>query len=167
MKNSLVAKAGPAALCRLVMLFCREKAGWPTGILPLAFSDIPLTWDGTESSTDDAIDALLEAPDCDGTGDLDGSEGRASSASESSSSSPIAKALSSSGTFPKVGVRATVGLRRLSIELVRVRSSPPSLRCWFCRSISSCPLSKVKSLSAWNLFRDRTIAYTRLGLCWY
>ena len=109
MKNSLVAKAGPAALCRLVMLFCREKAGWPTGILPLAFSDIPLTWDGTESSTDDAIDALLEAPDCDGTGDLDGSEGRASSASESSSSSPIAKALSSSGTFPKVGVRATVG----------------------------------------------------------
>lgn len=28
-------------LLRLVVLFCRENDGWPTGILPLAFSDIP------------------------------------------------------------------------------------------------------------------------------
>ena len=93
-----MANAGPARLCRLVMLFWREKAGWPTGILPRAFSDMPRSWRGTESSTDDAMEALLEAllealeGDC--IGDLCVSDGRASSASESSSS-PIAKALSS------------------------------------------------------------------------
>ena len=162
-KNSLVAKAGPAMLCRLLMLFCREKVGWPTGILPRAFSDIPLNWSGTDSSIDDAIDALRDAPADDCNGDWDGSGGRASSASESSSS-PMAKAASSSGTLSRVGVRETVGLRRLSIESVLWSSSPPSLRSWFWRSISSWPLSSVKSRSAWNLFRERTIAYTRLGL---
>lgn len=52
-------------LARLVMLFCRENAGCPTGIFPRAFSDIPLNWSGTDSSTDDAIDALRDAPDAD------------------------------------------------------------------------------------------------------
>lgn len=42
-KNSFVASAGVATLLRLVMLFVREKVGWPTGIFPLAFSDMPLT----------------------------------------------------------------------------------------------------------------------------
>ena len=109
------------------MLFCRENVGWPTGILPRAFSDMPLNWSGTDSSTDDAIDALLEAPDGDCTGDRGGSGVRGSSASESSSS-PMAKALSSSGTLPNVGVRDTVGLRKLSIDAVLWSSSPPSLR---------------------------------------
>lgn len=88
-----------------------------------------------------------------------------SSASEPSSSSlPIANALFSSGTLPKDGVRAAVGLRRLSIEACLDSSAPPSLRNWFWRSSSSCPLSSVKSRNAWNFFLDRVIAYTRFGL---
>jgi hypothetical protein len=78
---------------------------------------------------DDAIEALLEAPECDCIGECSGSDGCCSSASESSSS-PMAKALLSSGTLPKVGVRETVGLLTLSIELVLCRSAP-SLRNWF------------------------------------
>ena len=153
------------------MLFCREKVGWPTGILPRAFSDMPRSWRGTDSSIDDAIDALREAPrdppdgvDC--IGDLGCGSGLVASASESSSSSlPMAKALFSSGTLPNDGVRAAVGLRRLSIDVCLESSAPfPSFRAWFWRSISSCPLSSVKSLRAWNFFLDRTIAYTRLGL---
>lgn len=104
-------------LARLEILFVREKAGWPTGILPLAFSDMPRTWRGTESSTDEAIDACLEPIEEDRTGDNGVSDGWASSASESSSS-PIANAAFSSGTLPKVGVRDVVGLRMLSMELV-------------------------------------------------
>lgn len=53
-------------LPRLVVLFCREKVGVPAGILPLAFSDIPLNWSGTASSTDDDIDGVLD--DCEGVG---------------------------------------------------------------------------------------------------
>jgi hypothetical protein len=105
------------------MLFWREKAGWPTGIFPRAFSDMPRSCSGTDSSMEDAMDALLEAPD----GDCGGSIDCASSASESSSS-PIVNALFSSGTLPRVGVRATVGLRRLSIELVLCVSAAFSLR---------------------------------------
>ncbi|RMZ68266.1 hypothetical protein GMOD_00004483 [Pyrenophora seminiperda CCB06] len=74
--------------------------------------------------------ALLEALEGDCIGDLWASDGRPSSVSESSSS-PMAKALSSSGTLPRVGVRDTVGLLKLSMEAVRERSSEPSLRCWF------------------------------------
>jgi hypothetical protein len=102
----------------------------------------------------DAIDALLEAPE----GECGGSVGCGSSASESSSSSPMANALFSSGTLPSVGVREIVGLLRLSMEFVLWASPVPSLRSWFWRSTSSCPLSSVKSLRAWNLLRDRTIA---------
>jgi hypothetical protein len=122
-KNSLVARAGIAMLLRLVMLFWREKVGWPTGIFPRAFSDMPRTCVGTDSSMVDSMDALLEAPE----GDCGGSIGCASSTSESSSS-PIANALFSSGTLPSVGVRETVGLRRLSIELVLCVSAELSLR---------------------------------------
>jgi hypothetical protein len=40
-KNSLAAREGAARLLKLVVLFCREKAGCPTGRFPLAFSDMP------------------------------------------------------------------------------------------------------------------------------
>lgn len=50
-------------LLRLVVLFCRENAGCPTGIFPRAFSDMPLSCRGTDSSIDDAIEPLLEAPE--------------------------------------------------------------------------------------------------------
>lgn len=132
---------------------------------------MPRSCIGTDSSIEDAIDALRDAPreppdggDC--TGDLGCCGGFVSSAAESSSSSlPIAKALFSSGTLPSDGVRAAVGLRRLSREVCRDNSAPlPSLRSWFWRSISSCPLSSVKSRNAWNLRLERTMAYTRLGL---
>lgn len=155
-KNSFAPNIGVAlTLLTLVMLFCREKVGWPTGILPRAFSDIPRNCNGTESSTDEAIDALRDAPrdppdggDC--TGDFGCGGGLVASASESSSSSlPMAKALFSSGTLPNEGVRAAVGLRRLSVDVCLDSSAPfASLRAWFWRSISSCPLSSVKSRSA-------------------
>jgi hypothetical protein len=136
-KNSFAPRIGVAlTLARLVMLFCREKVGWPTGILPRAFSDMPRSWRGTDSSIEDAIDALRDAPreppggDC--TGDLGCDGGLVSSPSESSSSSlPMAKALFSSGTLPSDGVRAAVGLRRLSIDVCLDSSAPPSLRNWF------------------------------------
>lgn len=41
------------------------------------------------------------------------------SVSEESSSSPMVKAAFSSGTLPRLGVRVLIGLRRLSVELVR------------------------------------------------
>jgi hypothetical protein len=134
-KNSFAPSMGVAfMLVRLVILFWRENVGWPTGILPRAFSDMPRSWRGTDSSTDDAIDALRDAPreppdggDC--TDDLGCGVELVSSASESSSSSlPMAKALFSSGTLPNDGVRAAVGLRRLSIDVCLDSSAPPSLR---------------------------------------
>lgn len=157
MKNSFVARAGVARPLMLDMLFWREKVGLPTGILPRAFSDMPRTCVGTDSSMEEAIDAAREALGCDCTGDCGESSVCGSSASESSSS-PIAKALFSSGTLPRVGVRETVGLLRLSMEPVRWRSFEFSLRSWFWRSSSSCPLSSVNSRRAWNLLRERTIA---------
>lgn len=121
-KNSFAPRVGVATLFRLVVLFCRENAGCPTGIFPRAFSDMPRSWKGTDSSTDDAMDALLEAPPVDCNGDRGGAGCWLSSASESSSS-PIVNALFSSGTLLKVGVRETVGLLKLSIE--SLCSSPP------------------------------------------
>jgi hypothetical protein len=171
-KNSFAPRLGVALkLARLVVLFWRENVGCPTGILPRAFSDMPRSCRGTDSSIEEAIDALRDAPreppDGGGcTGILGCCGGLASSASESSSSSlPIAKALFSSGTLPNDGVRAAVGLLRLSMDVCLDSSAPsPSLRSWFWRSISSCPLSSVKSRNAWNFFFDLVIAYTKLGL---
>ena len=123
------------------MLFWREKVGWPTGILPRAFSDMPRNCRGTDSSIEEAIDALLDSPreppggDC--IGDRVCGAGLVSSASESSSSLPMANALFSSGTLPSEGVRAATGLRRLSIDVCLDSSTPLSLRNWFWRSISS------------------------------
>ena len=142
LKNSFAPRLGVVfTLMRLVVLFCRENAGWPTGILPRAFSDIPRNWSGTVSSIEEAIDALREAPldgDCFGEDGV-GSVGRFSvSASESSSSSPpMANAAFSSGTSLRVGVRVTAGLRTLSMESDRIVSSPCSFLSWFWRSISS------------------------------
>lgn len=101
-------------LLRLLVLFCLEKEGVPTGIFPLAFSDIPRNWRGTASSAAEPTDAVLELlPDC--TGERRWGV-RLSSSSPESSSSPILKALCSSGTLLKVGVRLEIGLLRLSIE---------------------------------------------------
>jgi len=47
-------------LCRLDILFVLEKEGAPTGILPRAFSDIPLSCSGTVSSVDEETDAARE-----------------------------------------------------------------------------------------------------------
>ena len=126
---------------------------------------MPRNCKGTVSSIEEVIDALRDAPreppeggGC--TGDIGRGGGLVSSASESSSSSslPIAKALFSSGTLPNDGMRAAVGLRKLSMDVCLDSSAPlPSLRSWFWRSISSCPLSSVKSRSAWNLFLERMI----------
>ena len=134
-KNSFTARLGVAfMLARLVMLFWREKVVCPTGILPRAFSDMPRNCVGTVSSTDEAIDALRDATreppgggEC--TGDVVCGGGLVSSASDSSSSLPIAKALFSSGTLPSDGVRAAVGLRKLSMDVCLDSSAPlPSLR---------------------------------------
>ena len=122
-KNSDAPNAGVAMLLRLVVLFWRENAGFPTGIFPRAFSDMPLSCKGTDSSTDDAMEALLDAPEGDCKGDCGVGAPCCSSLSDSSSS-PIAKAPFSSGTLLKVGVRDRVGLLTLSIESAR-RGSPP------------------------------------------
>ena len=144
------------------MLFCREKLWPPAGCLPLAFSDMPRSCVGTASSTDtteDARDGFSQGLDCEGVGRC--------SSSLSSSSSPIAN-VSSSGTFSSVDARErdVVGLLRLSTELlVELPSSPsagpPSFLRWFRRSISSCPLSRVKLRNASKRFLYRTIAYTK------
>ena len=106
-------------LLMLDILLTREKVGVPTGIFPLAFSDIPRSCVGTASSTDDDIDGVREW--LLGTEDSEWCTADSwwSSASESSSS-PIAKAPSSSGTLLNEGVLALTGLRIVSMELVRV-----------------------------------------------
>ena len=150
------------------MLLTRAKDGWPTGILPLAFSDIPRSCSGTASSTEDETDGVrelwLDGVDCEGVGCN-------SCSSSSESSSPIAKEPSSSGTLLRDGVRALAGLLKLSIELFRGLNGLPgfsdpsveSFRSWFSLSISSWPLSKVKERSASNRFRLFKIASTNLG----
>jgi hypothetical protein len=108
-------------LCRLEILFVLEKDGAPTGILPLAFSDMPLNCRGTVSSAEDDTDAARELlTDCVVALDvrIDGDIGVAASLSESSSS-PIVNALCSSGTLLKLGARVLIGLLMLSIEFVR------------------------------------------------
>lgn len=139
-----------------MVLFCLENDGTPAGILPLAFSDMPLICVGTASSTlttEDARDGFSLGLDWAGVGLSSWS------LSSSSSSSPIAKVASSSGTSLSVGVLgcATVGLRRLSTELRLEMSNgsdgaTPSFLWRFRRSISSCPLSSVKLRKASNRF---------------
>lgn len=41
-------------IARLELLFCRENEVWLMGSFPRAFSDIPRTWAGTKSSTEEA-----------------------------------------------------------------------------------------------------------------
>ena len=100
----------------LVILFTREKEGCPAGILPLAFSDMPRSWSGTASSTEEETEGVrelwLDGDDCEGVGCI-------SCSSSSDSSSPMAKEPSSSGTLLRDGVRALTGLLMPSIELFR------------------------------------------------
>ena len=159
----------PAAewLPKLVVLFCLEKAGTPAGILPLAFSDMPLTCVGTASSTS----ATEEAREGFSLG-LDWAGVGLSSWSLSSSSSPMANVESSSGTLLSVGVFGcvTVGLRKLSTELrLELMSNgsdgaAPSFLWRFRRSISSWPLSRVKLRNASNRFLFFRTAYMKFGL---
>lgn len=118
---------GELRLCKLVMLFWRENEGVPTGILPLAFSESPLSCIGT-SSVAEEIDAARELslevrllPRFRCCGDRNAA---VSSLSSDSSSSPIAKAAScSSGISPRLSdpLAADVGLRRLSRDEDRAR----------------------------------------------
>jgi hypothetical protein len=80
--------------------------------LPRAFSDIPRSWVGSTSSADDAegVRECKLARDEVGWSAVD----EVSSCSSSSSSSPIAKALLSSGTSVREGALVLVGLRMLS-----------------------------------------------------
>lgn len=155
--NEMVA----AWLFRLVVLFCRENEGWPAGILPRAFSDMPRTCAGNGSSVDEESDAVRESwaegDDCEGVRSI------SCSSSSESSSSPMANAPPSSGTLLNVGVLALSGLRTLSTELFRdVRvglaggceaSAASLLRC-LIRSISNWPLSRVKERNASNRLLD-------------
>lgn len=105
---------GVARLLKLLVLFCLEKEGAPTGIFPLAFSDIPRSCNGTDSSAAELMDAVLELlPDCIGERRCGV---RLSSSSPESSSSPMLNALFSSGTLLSVGGRLLIGLLRLSME---------------------------------------------------
>lgn len=160
-------------LFRLVVLFCLENDGCPAGIFPLAFSDMPRSCIGTasstETSTEEETDGVrefcLDGDDCDGVG------WRLSSSSESSSS-PMANAVLSSGTLLSVGVLLLAGLRALSLELVRrtragLAGEPGSPEAAFLRSlsrsISACPLFKVKVRSASHRFFDRNTAEINCG----
>lgn len=89
-----------------------------------------------------------------------------SSLSESSSS-PMVKAVLSSGTLLNDGARAAaMGLRLASIELVllRLSSSSASFFSIFSRSSSASPLSSVNSRRAWIRFFERRMASTTCGL---
>ena len=113
-----VEAATACGLVRLVVLFCREKEIWPAGILPRAFSDMPRSCVGRGSSvneeTEGVLELCIEGEDCRGVGS-------SSLSSSESSSSPMAKAPSSSGTLLSFGDLAPCGLRVLSIELARLR----------------------------------------------
>ena len=160
-----------AWLFRLVVLFCRENEGWPAGILPRAFSDMPRNCVGSGSSLDEDMEAVrelwVEGDDCEGVRSI------SSSSSSDSSSSPMANAPPSSGTSLNVGVLALSGLRMLSTELFRdVRvglaggceaSAASLLRC-FIRSISSWPLSRVKERNVSNRFFDLKTPCTKILL---
>ena len=84
----------------------------------------------------------------------------------------MAKVVLSSGTLLSVGVLVLTGLRTLSTELVRrpragLAGEPGSLEAAFLRSlsrsISACPLFKVKVRSASNRFLDRNTAKMKCG----
>ena len=133
-----------AWLFRLVVLFCRENEGWPAGILPRAFSDMPRNCVGSGSSFDEDIEAFPES--CAEGDDCEGVRSISCSSSSDSSSSPTANAPPSSGTSLKAGVLALSGLRMLSTELFRdarvglaggCEASAASLLRRFRRSISS------------------------------
>lgn len=47
-------------LLRLVVLFWREKEGWPAGFLPRAFSDMPRSWVGRGSSVEEDMEEVRE-----------------------------------------------------------------------------------------------------------
>lgn len=119
---------GVARLLKLLVLFCLEKEGAPTGIFPLAFSDMPRSCRGTVSSAAEPTEAVRELlPDCAGERRCGV---RLSSSSPESSSSPMLNALFSSGTLLNVGGRLEMGLLRLSIEFCRefpLVEPPPSL----------------------------------------
>ncbi len=101
------------------------------------------------------------------------------SPSSSESSSPMANAPPSSGTFVNTGLLGLRGLRTLSIELFRkgrpglFGGSDPCARSFLrClrRSISSLPLSSVNDRSASKCFFDLTMARMNTGLSvntWY
>ncbi len=160
-----------AWLFKLVVLFCRENEGWPAGILPRAFSDIPRNCVGNGSSVDEEIDAVrelwVEGDDCEGVRSI------SCSSSSDSSSSPMANAPPSSGTSLSVGVLALRGLRTLSTELFRdVRvgltggfdaSAASLLRC-LTRSISCWPLSRVNDRNASKRFLDLKTPCTKVRL---
>jgi hypothetical protein len=147
-----------------VELFWREKEGWPAGILPRAFSDMPRSWRGTAAaSMEEEREGVPESvgPEVE---DWEGVGARVASSSESSES-PMVKGPSASGMCVRVGVRA-VGLKVLSVGVAAVGLSglwPAeriSLRRWLMRSISAWPLSSVKARRASNRFWARSTAYT-------
>jgi hypothetical protein len=124
--------------------------GWNLpGIFPRAFSDIPRICVGTASSTLEDTEPAREG--CSVGVDTAG-VGHSSSVS-SSSSSPIAKVPSSSGTSLSAGARAETGLLRLSADPLRLSLKSPkslgrSFRRLARRSSSSWPLSRVNDRNA-------------------
>lgn len=124
---------------------------------------MPRSCVGTASSTfeiEEAREGFSLGSECDGVG---------RSSSLSSSSSPIVKVPSSSGTLLNAGGRewAVDGLLKLSNELL-VESISEEARASFLRrfllSISSCPLSNVKFRRASKRFLFRNMAATNSGL---
>lgn len=124
---------------------------------------MPRSCVGTASSTfeiEEARDGFSLGSECDGVG---------RSSSLSSSSSPIVKVPSSSGTLLKAGGRewAVDGLLKLSTELL-VESISKEARASFLRrfllSISSWPLSNVKFRRASKRFLFRNMAAINSGL---
>jgi hypothetical protein len=76
---------------REVELFWREKEGWPAGILPRAFSDMPRSWRGTgELSIEEDREWVAESLGAEAE-DWEGVGWRFVSSLSESSESPIAK----------------------------------------------------------------------------
>ena len=147
-----------------------------SGILPRAFSDMPLSWCGTASSTRGERGRALGGG---GGGEVvvgDVTRGVgvgvpffAAAASSSSpfffptssslsSSSPIANGVCSSCTCNGLGGVVIDGVSGILSKDVFGLASPRSFFNRVCRSISSCPLSSVKFLNASNRLLDLKIA---------
>jgi hypothetical protein len=142
-----------------VRLFCLENDIWPARILPLAFSDMPRTCRGTESSAVEDMEVerefLREGEDWDGV--------LGTSASSSESSPPMAKGLFSSWMCVN-GERVPDRLRSSTdceTGLLLSSLAEFAFRSWFCRSISCCPLSSVKVRRAWNRFLVLRMLYIK------